>query len=103
MDSTDVEQQIMKAFPAYETYMMDFGFSPIHVAVLELYDSGDILRPSLQDLIDFVDDANNQPAVPRPIAILLPKPRKNIANDIVYIALDFFLTFYFLYNKLLII
>lgn len=62
MDSTDVEQQIMKVFPAYETYMIAFGFSPIHIAVLELYDSGDILRPSLQDLIDFVDDANHQPA-----------------------------------------
>jgi hypothetical protein len=41
--------------------------------------------------------------VPRPIrlAMLLPKPRKNIANDIGHI--DFFLTFYFLYNKLLIV
>jgi hypothetical protein len=35
--------------------------------------------------------------------MLLPKPRNNIANDIAYITLDFFLTFYFLYNKLLIV
>jgi hypothetical protein len=39
----------------------------------------------------------------RLLAILLPKPRKNIANNIAHIALDFFLTFYFLYNKLLIV
>jgi hypothetical protein len=41
--------------------------------------------------------------VPRPRAMLLPKPRKNIAIIFVYIALDIFLTFYFLYNKLLVI
>jgi ankyrin repeat protein len=62
IDSNEVEQQIMKAFPAYETYMIDFGFSSIHNAVLELYDVADNTRPSLQDLLDFVDDANNQPA-----------------------------------------
>jgi hypothetical protein len=62
IDSNDVEQQIMKAFPAYEIYMIDFGFSSIHNAVLELYDVADNTRPSLQDLLDFVDDANNQPA-----------------------------------------
>jgi hypothetical protein len=35
--------------------------------------------------------------------MLLPKPRNDIAIDIAHIALDFFLTFYFLYNKLLIV
>jgi hypothetical protein len=62
IDATDVQQQLMKTFPAYETYMIDFGFSPIHIAVLEQYEAADATRPTLQKLIDFMDDANNAPA-----------------------------------------
>jgi ankyrin repeat protein len=62
IDSTDVQKQIMEAFPAgISYYMSDFGFSPIHVAVLGLYEPEDSARPSLQELINFIDDANNAP------------------------------------------
>jgi ankyrin repeat protein len=52
----------MGAFPEIDSYMNDFGFSPIHIAVLGLYEHEDSTRPSLQKLIDFIDDANNEPA-----------------------------------------
>jgi ankyrin repeat protein len=51
----------MNAFPDIERYIFDFGFSPIHIAMLGRYNSDDALRPSLQSLIDFVDEANNAP------------------------------------------
>lgn len=54
-----MQKQIVKTFPSSDMYMIDFGFSPIHIAVLDLYDQTDTMRPSLQDLINFVDDANN--------------------------------------------
>jgi ankyrin repeat protein len=51
----------MNAFPGIEKYIFDFGFSPIHIAMLGRYDGNDALRPCLQCLIDFVDEANNAP------------------------------------------
>jgi ankyrin repeat protein len=61
IDSTDIQKQIMEAFPSIDYYMSDFGFSPIHIAVLGLYEPEDSTRPNLQELIDFIDDANNAP------------------------------------------
>jgi len=52
----------MNTFTDIDQYIADFGFSPIHIAVLDLYNREDSGRPGLQELIDFVDDANNAPA-----------------------------------------
>lgn len=52
----------MKAFPRVEEYLSDFGFTPIHRAALGLYDSHDRTRPTLQQLIDLADEADNLPA-----------------------------------------
>ncbi|RLM00328.1 hypothetical protein CFD26_107883 [Aspergillus turcosus] len=44
-----------------DDYLEDFEFTPIHIAVLDLYDASDSERPKLEDLIEFVDNANNAP------------------------------------------
>ena len=61
IDSTDTQKKTMNSFPNIDSYVADFGFTPIHIAVLDFYDKADVHRPTLQDLIDFVDDANNAP------------------------------------------
>ena len=46
--ATQQEHEINKAFAKKDDYLGDFDFSPIHVAVLGLYDPTDRERPSLE-------------------------------------------------------
>ena len=46
-DSTHVEKEIVEVFSQKDDYLSDFEFTPIHIAVLELYDPKDSDRPSL--------------------------------------------------------
>ncbi|KAL8941076.1 MAG: hypothetical protein Q9211_001978, partial [Gyalolechia sp. 1 TL-2023] len=61
-DSTHVEQDIVEVFSRKDDYLSDFEFTPIHIATLELYDPTDAERPSLEQLIELLDNANNAPA-----------------------------------------
>lgn len=61
-DSTDVERDIVEVFSQKDDYISDFEFTPIHIAVLDIYKPTDLERPTLEQLIEFVDDANNAPA-----------------------------------------
>lgn len=47
-DATDVEREIVKVFSQKDDYVSDFDFTPIHIAVLNLYDVEDRERPSLE-------------------------------------------------------
>ncbi|KAF7136756.1 hypothetical protein CNMCM5793_006225 [Aspergillus hiratsukae] len=60
-DATEVEKEMLRIFAKEDDYLEDFEFTPIHIAVLDLYDASDSERPKLEDLIDFVDSANNAP------------------------------------------
>ncbi|KKY27076.1 putative ankyrin repeat protein [Phaeomoniella chlamydospora] len=57
--ATKVEKEIVRVLSKEEDFLIDFEFTPIHIAVLDLYDPTDSERPGLEELIDFVDDANN--------------------------------------------
>lgn len=46
-------------FPNVDEFQSDFGLSPVHIAVLDLYDASEKEKPELVELLDFVDDANN--------------------------------------------
>ncbi len=48
VDATLVEQEIVEAFSKKDDYISDFGFTPIHIAVLDLYDPSDLERPTLE-------------------------------------------------------
>lgn len=61
-DSTRVEQDIVEVFSQKDDYISDFEFTPIHIAVLDIYKPTDVERPTLEQLIELVDDANNAPA-----------------------------------------
>ncbi|KLJ05610.1 hypothetical protein EMPG_10906 [Blastomyces silverae] len=60
-DATQIEKDIVQVFSKQDDYIDDYEFTPIHVAVLDLYDPEDSERPTLEELIDFVDHANNAP------------------------------------------
>lgn len=47
-DATPVEREIVEVFSQKDDYISDFEFTPIHIAVLNLYDPGDHDRPSLE-------------------------------------------------------
>lgn len=47
-DATDVEREIVEIFSRKDDYVRDFDFTPIHTAVLNLYDVEDRERPSLE-------------------------------------------------------
>ena len=47
-DSTHVEQEIMEVFSQKDDYIDDFEFTPIHIAVLDLYKPTDMERPTLE-------------------------------------------------------
>lgn len=47
-DATHVEREIVEVFSQKDDYISDFEFTPIHIAVLNLYDPGDRVRPSLE-------------------------------------------------------
>jgi hypothetical protein len=61
VDATEIEKEIVRIFAKDDDYLADFEFTPIHIAVLDLYDASDSERPKLEDLIEFVDNANNAP------------------------------------------
>ncbi|KAL8853523.1 MAG: hypothetical protein Q9221_001682 [Calogaya cf. arnoldii] len=61
-DATALELEIVEIFSKKDDYVRDFDFTPIHIAVLNLYDVEDRERPSLEQLIEVVDDCNNAPA-----------------------------------------
>ena len=47
-DATHVEREIVEVFSQRDDYVRDFDFTPIHIAVLNLYDPEDRERPSLE-------------------------------------------------------
>ena len=47
-DSTHNEQDIVEVFSQKDDYINDFEFTPIHVAVLDLYEPTDLERPTLE-------------------------------------------------------
>ena len=59
--ASNVEREIVRVLGKQEDYLDDFEFTPIHIAVLGLYEPTDSERPSLEQLIEFVDMANNAP------------------------------------------
>ncbi|PGH01468.1 hypothetical protein AJ79_07906 [Helicocarpus griseus UAMH5409] len=56
-----IRPDIVQIFSKQDDYTHDYEFTPIHIAVLDLYDPDDLERPTLEQLIDFVDHANNAP------------------------------------------
>ncbi|KAJ9484900.1 hypothetical protein VN97_g8472 [Penicillium thymicola] len=60
-DATQVEKDIVEVFSREDDYIDDYEFTPIHNAVLDLYKHSDPERPTLQQIIDFADNANNAP------------------------------------------
>ncbi|KAF9766624.1 hypothetical protein IL306_000947 [Fusarium sp. DS 682] len=60
-DVTQAEHDILEALTTEDDCLSNFEFSPIHIAVLGLYPTTDDERPSLKELIDLLDDANNAP------------------------------------------
>ena len=59
MDASETEKEVVRMFPNADEFKSDFGLSPVHVAVLGLYDSSEKEKPELAELLDFVDEANN--------------------------------------------
>ncbi len=47
-ESTHVEQEIVEVFSQKDDYINDFEFTPIHIAVLEIYKPTDLERPTLE-------------------------------------------------------
>lgn len=58
-DATHLEREMVEVFSQKDDYVRDFEFTPIHIAALNLYEAGDVERPSLEQLIELVDDCNN--------------------------------------------
>ena len=48
-DATEIEQNIVEVFSQDDDILADFDFTPIHRAVLQLYDAADTERPSLKE------------------------------------------------------
>ena len=40
---------MVELFSQKDDYVSDFEFTPIHIAVLEIYDSADLERPGLEE------------------------------------------------------
>ena len=59
IDASQLDFERVAAFPDWRDYKADFEFTPIHIAVLEDYDFDDEERPSLSELLEFVNLANN--------------------------------------------
>ena len=47
--ATQVERDINNAFAQKDDYLTGFDFTPIHIAVLDLYETSDKERPSLEE------------------------------------------------------
>ena len=52
----------MEVFSQQDDYIADFEFTPIHIAVLEIYKSEDLERPTLQQYAIF--SSSSFPGVP---------------------------------------
>ncbi|KAI0531921.1 ankyrin [Xylaria digitata] len=61
-DATKNEEKLVELFGEKDNVLADFDFTPIHIAVLDLYSHDDRERPSLEELIQLTDEANNAPA-----------------------------------------
>lgn len=48
-DASENEQNIVEVFGQGDDVLTDFEFTPIHKAVLQLYDTSDSERPSLEE------------------------------------------------------
>jgi ankyrin repeat protein len=59
--ATDIQKEIASKFPGAESFQDDYELTPIHVAVLGLYDHDDRTRPDLSTILEFIDDAENAP------------------------------------------
>ena len=46
-DATDEERKMVEVFSEEDDFVCDFDFTPIHVAALNMYPSGDHERPTL--------------------------------------------------------
>ncbi len=46
--ATQVERAIVEMFSQKDDYISDFDFTPIHIAVLNIYDPTDFERPTLE-------------------------------------------------------
>ena len=46
--ATQAERDISEAFAQRDDYLSDFDFTPIHIAVLDLYEASGRERPSLE-------------------------------------------------------
>ena len=57
--ASDVQKEIANRFPGAEHFKDDYELTPVHVAVLGLYDHNDKVRPDLPSLLEFIDDAEN--------------------------------------------
>ena len=60
-EATECQKEIASRFPGAEDFKDDFNLSPIHVAVLGLYDHEDKTCPDLSSILDFIDEADNVP------------------------------------------
>ncbi|KAL4925416.1 uncharacterized protein BDV17DRAFT_294477 [Aspergillus undulatus] len=60
-DATQIEKDIVQVFSNNDDFIDDYVFTLIHLAVLDLYDPSDLERPTLKELIDFMDEANSSP------------------------------------------
>ena len=47
-ESTHLEQEIVEVFSQKDDYISDFEFTPIHIAVLDIYKPTDPERPTLE-------------------------------------------------------
>ncbi|KAI0506443.1 ankyrin repeat-containing domain protein [Xylaria bambusicola] len=55
------EQKIVEIFGEKDDVLADFEFNPIHLCVLNMHGHQHSERPSLEELLELVDDANNAP------------------------------------------
>lgn len=47
--ATQIERDINDAFAQKDDYLSSFDFTPVHIAVLDLYEPNDVERPSLEE------------------------------------------------------
>ncbi|KAL1864293.1 hypothetical protein VTK73DRAFT_5967 [Phialemonium thermophilum] len=60
-NETGSEQAVVDIFCEKDDVLADFEFTPIHLCVLNIHDYQHSERPSLGELLDLVDEANNAP------------------------------------------
>jgi ankyrin repeat protein len=60
--SSQLQKDIAMLFPGAEDFKDSFELTPVHIAVLGLHDHEDRVRPDLSTILDFIDDAENEPS-----------------------------------------